>query len=368
MTHIVVLGAGYSGQVAANLAARRLAATVTLVNERDRFVERVRLHQVAAGQQPRERRIADLLRGSGATLVVDRVTEIDTLAHTVSLRDGEPLHYDLLIYALGSHADLESVPGVAQHAFTVAGAEHAARLRARVAEGGTATVVGGGLTGIEAATELAESHPDLEVRLVTGDVLGSRLSERGRVHLRRAFVRLGIEIRDESAVTSVRADGVVLAGGEHVPSDFVVWTTGFSVPPLARAAGLAVDAHGRMLVDGTLCSVSHPDVYGVGDAAAVRADGQELRMACATGLPVAQAAVRAIAARLAGREPRRLRFRYLNQCVSLGRGDALIQFVRADDSPRELVLTGRVAALYKEVVVRGALQVQRHPAIPTALG
>jgi NADH:ubiquinone reductase (H+-translocating) len=367
MTHIVVLGGGYSGQLAANLAARGGGTRVTLVNERDRFVERVRLHQVAAGQELRERTLTDLLRGTGTRLVVDRITRVDPAAHRIELAAGEPLTYDLLIYALGSRADLESVPGAAEHAHTVAGAEQALALRERVAAGGTVTVVGGGLTGLEAATELAESLPALKVRLLTGDVLGERLSERGRRHLRHTFGRLGIEVRDQVRVAEVRADGVVLADGEHVPSDVVVWTTGFTVPPLAARAGLEVDDHGRMLVDETMRSVSHSDVYGVGDAAAVRrADGQELRMACATGLPVAQQAVRAIRARLAGREPRPLRFRYVNQCVSLGRKDALIQFVHEDDSPREAVLTGRFAALYKEFVVRFALRTQRHPWVPTS--
>ncbi|HEY7596421.1 MAG TPA: FAD-dependent oxidoreductase [Actinophytocola sp.] len=366
MTHIVVLGAGYSGQLAANLAARRLDAEVTVVNERDRFVERVRLHQLAAGQELREHKLADLLRKSGARLVVDRVRSIDTSAHAVILESGEPIHYDTLIYALGSGPDLESVPGVAAHAHPVTGAEQASRLRARLSDGGTVTVVGGGLTGIEASTELAESYPELKVRLLTGDAFGSRLSTRGRAYLRSTFKRLGIEVRDSVQVTEVRADGVVLAGGEHMPSDVVVWTTGFTVPALAREAGLAVDEHGRMLVDETMRSVSHPDVYGVGDAASVHVGDQELRMACATGLPIAQAAVRAIAARAAGREPRPMRFRFVNQCISLGRRDGLIQFVHADDSPREAVLTGRPAALYKELVVRSALLVQRHPAIPTS--
>ena len=367
MTHIVVLGAGYSGQLAANLAARRLDAEVTLVNERDRFVERVRLHQVAAGQDLRERKLTELLRGTGVRLVVDRVTRIDLAARTIELAAGEPVRYDTLIYALGSQADLESVPGVAGHALTVSSAEYAARLRARVTEGGTVTVVGGGLTGIEAATELAESPPDLKVRLLTADELGSRLSERGRRHLRGTFARLGIEIRDSSQVSEVRADGVVLADGEHVASDLVVWTTGFTTPRLARETGLAVDEHGRMVVDETMRSVSDQNVYGVGDAAAVRLpSGQELRMACATGLPVAQAAVRAIQARATGRDPKPMRFRYVNQCISLGRKDGLIQFVRADDTPKEAVLTGRLAALYKEFVVRTAMQVQRHPSLPTS--
>jgi NADH:ubiquinone reductase (H+-translocating) len=367
MTHIVVLGGGYSGQLAANLAARQDDTRVTLVNDRDRFVERVRLHQVAAGQELRERKIADLLRGTGARLVVDRVTRIDPKTRTVELAAGDPLAYDVLIYALGSRADLESVPGAAEHAYSVAGADQAVALRERAAAVGTATVVGAGLTGIEAATELAESLPSLKVRLVTGGVLGERLSERGRRHLRRVCARLGIDVRERARVARVRADGVVLEGGEHVPSDIVVWTTGFTVPSLAAEAGLSVDGNGRIVVDDTLRSVSHPDVYAVGDAAAVRrADGQELRMACATGLPVAQQAVRAIMARRAGRDPKPVRFRYVNQCISLGRKDALIQFVHGDDSPRATVLTGRVAALYKEVIVRGALQAQRHPSVPTS--
>ena len=64
-------------------------------------------------------------------------------------------------------------------------------------------------------------------------------------------------------------------------------------------------------------------------------------MACATGLPTAQQAVRALADRLSGREPRPLHFRYFNQCISLGRRDGLIQFVNADDSPRAAVLPKR---------------------------
>jgi NADH dehydrogenase len=166
----------------------------------------------------------------------------------------------------------------------------------------------------------------------------------------------------------VRADGVVLEGGEHVAADTVVWTAGFRVPEMARESGFAVDGNGRMIVDEQMRSVSHPDVYAVGDAAAVRRPGgDELRMACATGLPVAQHAARAIAARLNGREPKPLRFRYVNQCISLGRRDGLVQFVRSDDSPVEAVLTGRPAALYKEAIVRGTVLFQRHPTLPTSM-
>jgi NADH:ubiquinone reductase (H+-translocating) len=366
-TRIVVLGAGYSGQIAARLAARGKDVAVTLVNERDRFVERVRLHQLVSGQDLRERPLADLVKGTGIQLVIDRVTAIDPDAKSVVLDSGRTLPYDTLVYALGSRVDLNAAPGVAEHANTVATAEEAARLRARLAGGGVVTVVGGGLTGIETATELAEQQPELKVRLLTAGDLGDRLSEKGRRHLASTFTRLGIEVREHAVALEVRADGVVLTGGEHVPSDVVVWTTGFSVPTLAADAGFAVDEHGRLIVDTTTRSVSHPDVYGVGDAAAMHMPGgQELRMACATGLPVAQQAARAIAAQRAGRPVKDFRFRYVNQCISLGRRDGLIQFVDRHDQPKEAVLTGRLAALYKELVVLVAYQVQRHPKLPTS--
>lgn len=360
---IVVLGAGYAGLVAAGLTARSRDARVTLVNASDRFVERVRLHQVAAGQPIRSRPLAELLGDAPVDLVVGRVTSIDASGREVALDDGRRIGYDTLIYALGSVPDRDGVPGAARYAYPVATAGDAERLRERLAADGTVAVVGGGLTGIETAAELAETWPGRPVRLLTAGRLDPALSERGRRHLRRVFTRLGVEIVEEARVTEVRADGVLLAGGEHVPADIVVWTTGFRVPPVAREAGFAVDESGRMLVDPALRSLSHPEVYAIGDAAVMRRNGAELRMACATALPAARHVGRAARAGLRGREPGPFRFRYVNRCVSLGRRDALVQYVRGDDSPVDFVLTGRLAALYKEVIVRGALAAQRHPGL-----
>lgn len=105
---VVVLGAGYAGQLAARAAARAKDVTVTLVNDRDRFVERVRLHQLAAGQELRDRPVSDMVAGSGVRLVVDRATAVDHQRKEVMLASGESVGYDTLIYALGSRADLES--------------------------------------------------------------------------------------------------------------------------------------------------------------------------------------------------------------------------------------------------------------------
>ena len=87
--HIVVLGAGYTGVTAAKLLAKRTGATVTVVNNRDRFVERMRNHQLACGRQPRHLPLGDLFEGTGIRLVVDRAARIDPRERRVELAGGE---------------------------------------------------------------------------------------------------------------------------------------------------------------------------------------------------------------------------------------------------------------------------------------
>ncbi|WP_049571746.1 NAD(P)/FAD-dependent oxidoreductase [Nonomuraea sp. SBT364] len=363
---IVVLGGGYAGLGAAKRAARRLRGTgarVTLVNASDRFVERVRLHQLAAGQRLIGLPLPRLLDGTGVELVVARATGIDLGARIVRL-DAAPheLGYDVLIYALGSGADLDAVPGAAEHAFTVATAGEAARLRSRLAEARSVAVVGGGLTGIETATEIKAARPRLEVRLISAGRIGDGLSERARRHLHRACDRLGVTVREHAPVAEVGPDGLLLGDGCRVPADTVVWAAGFRVPGLAAASGLATDEGGRMLVDAALRSLSHPGVLGIGDAAAAGTASGRSRMSCQTGLPMGLHAGDAAARLLTGRTPRPARIRYVWQNISLGRHDGVSQFARADDSPLgAAVVTGRLSALFKEAITRGTVWRLRHP-------
>ncbi|MHA6622400.1 NAD(P)/FAD-dependent oxidoreductase [Pseudonocardia sp. DLS-67] len=360
---VAVLGAGYAGVTAAKLIAGKSDAAVTLINDDGRFRERMRNHQLATGQWLRDLPLRDLVKRTGIRLVIDRVSRVDLDGRQVELASGvAPVGYDTLVYALGSHADLDAVPGAAAHATAVATAEHAQRVRVRVSGAGTIAVVGGGLTGIEVVTELAETYPDRTVRLVTRGTPGTMLNERGRQHLSRTFDRLGIEVVPEAAVAEVARDGLLLANGDHIDADAVVWTTGFAVPTLAREAGLDVDDRGRILVDPTLRSVSHPEVYGVGDAAAARDEGgQELRMGCGPGGIAGVIGALAIADRLADRTPRPLRYYDQAWHISLGRRDGVVQ-LGPDEGSR--VLTGRLAAFVKErVALRGAVWGLRHPTV-----
>jgi hypothetical protein len=73
-------------------------------------------------------------------------------------------------------------------------------------------------------------------------------------------------------------------------------------------------------------------------------------MACATALPLGAHAADNVAAAIDGREPARFRYAYVFRCISLGRAAGLIQFVRADDSPRERIVSGRLGAWIKEMI------------------
>ncbi|MGW2144902.1 NAD(P)/FAD-dependent oxidoreductase [Nonomuraea bangladeshensis] len=364
---IVVLGAGYAGANAAGRLAKRLHrddVEITLVNGDPEFVERVRMHQLASGQDLRPRPLRDVFAGTGVQVRTARVTAVDVEGKTVEL-GGETLAYDTLVYALGSTDADQGVPGVAEHAHNVAGKQAALRLRARLNEvkpGGTVLIVGGGLTGIEAATEIAEAHPDLEVAIAARGRVGGWLSDKAQRHLRGAFDRLGITVHDHVDIARVEADGVVTAGGSEIRAEVTVWTAGFGVHPIAAATTLKVSDTGRIVVDAGMRSVSHPDVYAVGDAAyAEGAGGKPLRMSCASANPMAWLAADVIAARLTGRKVPETTIGYSVQCISLGRRDGIIQRVTPDDQVTSSVFTGRTAARIKEMICASAAWSISHP-------
>ncbi|MFJ1974273.1 NAD(P)/FAD-dependent oxidoreductase [Streptomyces sp. NPDC087903] len=361
---IIVLGAGYSGAIAAGRLAKRLRredVAITLVNAEPDFVERVRMHQLAVGQNLEPRPFSEMFAGTGVEVRIAKVTGVDVDRKTVALTDAngaEEREYDTLVYALGSGWNDQGVPGSTEHAHEIASRPGALRLRERLAgldAGQRVVVVGGGLTGLEAATEIAEARPDLAVDLAAGGGLGDWLSPKGRRHVRKVVDGLGITVHEQATVTGVEADRVVTADGRSVPAAVTVWTTGFAVHPIAKATTLEVTDRGQIVVDGTMRSVSHPDVYAIGDAAmAMGAGDKPLRMSCASGTPMAWQAADAIAARLTGGKLPNTSLRYFNQCISLGRKEGLIQYVTADDRAVRAALTGRLAARYKELVCKGA--------------
>ena len=354
-THVVVIGGGYAGTLAANHLRLRADIDITLVNPRPRFVERIRLHQLVASNHDATADYGSLL-GEGIQLVVDSATRIDTTTRTVQFASGRrPVHYDYVIYAVGSTgATPASVPGAAQFAYPIAEFELAERLRDTIDElhpDAPVTVVGAGLTGIETASELAEQGR--AVTLVCGGQLAPSLSEAGRRSIAKWFAKRGVAVLEDDVVTEVRAGAVVFADGAVRPSAVTIWTAGFGVPELAADSGLSTDALGRLLTDETLTSVDDLRIVAAGDCAAP--SGQPLRMSCQAAGPLGTQAAETVLSRIAGEEPDVIEPRFVAQCVSLGRHAATLQFTHEDDAPARYYLGGRVAASMKEAICKGTL-------------
>ncbi|HUP99571.1 MAG TPA: FAD-dependent oxidoreductase [Aeromicrobium sp.] len=370
---VVVIGGGYAGTLAANRLRMRADVDITLVNPRPKFVERIRLHQFVARTGDPTIDYGTLL-GEGIQLVVDSAARIDTAARTVRLASGRALDYDYVIYAVGSTAAIpSSVPGAAEFAFDIAEFEPAQRLRARLEElplDAPVTVVGGGLTGIETAAELAEQGRT--VTLVCGRTLAPYLSAPGRRYVAKWLTRHGVAVLEANVVTEVRPDAVVLADGSADgavrPSALTIWTAGFGVPELAAASGLRTDALGRLLTDETLTSVDDDRIVAAGDAAAP--SGQPLRMSGYAAGPLGAQAANTVLSHIAGTEPAVINLAFTGACVSLGRRAGIRQLARKDDTVVNVYIGGRMGAAIKEVTCKFVVskRIRREAREPGSMG
>lgn len=368
---IVVLGAGYAGAFCAGYLARQLHSDdfeITVVNAEADFVERLRLHQLAAGHELPHRPLTEVFSGTGIRLRLARVTGVDVERRAVTVVDGEGvdrLEYDSLLYALGSTIDNHGVPGVEEHAFHVAARPAALRLRARLdelGEDGSVLVVGGNLTAIEAVTEIAEARPGLRISLATRGELGGWLGPKARRHLLRTFDRLGIWVHEHTDIERVEASGAVAVDGTVFASDATVWAAGFAVHPIAAASGLAVEPNGQITVDRQMRSISHPNVYAAGDSGFVIGEnGHPLPMSCASAGFTGTQAISTIIGDLTGRKIKATALAYFGNHISLGRKDGIFQLVDGDARAKPGALCGKPAALIKSAIVGTSGWAVGHP-------
>jgi len=360
---IVVAGAGYAGVSCALRLARRAPAnsTVTLISATDRFVERIRLHQRATGQNVGDWSLPALIRGSGVELRVGVIEQMDSSNRAFKL-GGDRVYFDTVVLALGSHVDVYSVQGVREHAMAVefgAVAHIHQALRKAATHKGQITIVGGGLTGIELASEIAEVFPELQVSLVSQTRLAETWSEAARAHVLASLRRLGVRVEEGPHIQAVHRKHLQTDRGD-LPFDLCIWAGGFVGHSLAWNSGLKVNGQGQALVDTQLRSVSHPGVHVIGDLAAIAPEltpqmPQYMPMGCKSAMPAGAWAAENIARRLRGQPEQSLQYAVPFFCVSLGRRDGLIQMAARDGSMTGRVLTQRRGAWFKEFICRSTL-------------
>jgi NADH:ubiquinone reductase (H+-translocating) len=303
---ILIIGGGYVGMYTALRLQRKLQAgeaTVTVVDPRSYMTYQPFLPEAAAGSLS-PRHVVVPLRPllKQAEVVTGWVTGLSHATRTATVQPLEgpayPLHYDVLVVAVGSVSRTLPIPGLAKWATGFKTVEEAIQLRNRVLEcldiaestrdaairarNLTFVVVGGGYAGVEALAELADltqyatrnfrsiEPSDLRWVLVEASnrILPEVGEEMGAYTVEQLRAR-GIDVRLQTRLESVVDGHVELSDGDAFDAETVVWTAGVKPHPVIAASDLPVDSVGRLDVTATLQVVGLPEVFGAGDCAAV---------------------------------------------------------------------------------------------------
>jgi len=361
MQRVVILGAGFGGLFAAQGLARA-AAAITVVDRHNYHLFQPLLYQVAtAGLAPSDvawpiRSI--LSRQRNAKVLLDEVTGIDVDRREVILERGR-LPFDYLVVATGSthsyfgHEEWAAqAPGLKSvddatlirrrilTAFEQAEMEPDPQRRERLLR---FVIVGGGATGVELAGTIAElAHRTLAadfrnidprsatiVLVEAGPRLLPFLGEASSAYARTALERLGVEVRLGAPVTACDEHGVTI-GDERLAAGTVVWAAGVAASPVARWLDAPCDRAGRVQVRPDLSLPGDPQVFVIGDAAAVATDaGQPVPGIAPAAKQQGRYVARLIARRVAGRtDPGPFRYRHAGFLATIGRQSAVIEFSR----------------------------------------
>ena len=354
---IVIVGAGFGGIN----AARRLAsvpADIVLFDRTNHHLFQPLLYQVAtAALAPTD--IASPIRSmfagqANVEVQIGEIDGVDPTARTVSVRGVGPVRYDYLILATGSEASWFGHDDWRAHSTGLKTLPDATRIRERllaafewaereadaaeIARLLTFVVVGGGASGVELAgsiRELADATLRRDFRRIKPAEARVLLYEGGSVLLagfpdalsryaQARLERMRVEVHTGASVEAVDAAGVMVAG-QRVESANVFWCAGVAATPVAAWLGAKAGKHGAVPV-GPDCSVpGHPEVFAIGDIAAMTGAGGKPLPGVA---PVAEQQGRyvadLIAARIAGRAvPGGFRYRDQGSLAVIGRSAAV---------------------------------------------
>ncbi len=342
LPHIVILGCGFGGLAAAKALADA-SVRVTLLDRENHHLFQPLLYQVATAGLASVAIAAPIRhifrRQRNVTTLLAEARAIDVPGRRVVLEDGTALAYDHLIVATGATHSYFGHDEWARFAPGLKTLGDAMEIRRRIllayerAERETDPalqrrllnfiVVGGGATGVELAGTLAEisrhtlrdefrriDSRTARVMLIEGaervlPTYAPDLSEKAR----RQLERLGVEVRTNTRVTGIDAEGVQV-GETRLAAGTVVWAAGIAASPLGRALGVPLDRAGRVAVAPDLSIPGHPEVFVIGDLAAVASDGKPVPGIAPAAKQMGRRAARNILARLDGRTT--VPFRYID--------------------------------------------------------
>jgi len=277
------------------------STAVTLVDPKDKFVFLPLLYELAVGSASVVEvapRYEDLLRGTGIRFVQGSVDGVDLDNKIVRVSSSqsqvERLEYDKLVVACGAQPNLRVIPGADEFGLAFCRVEDAYRLRTELralVDNPDSTgpirvaVLGGGYSGVEVASTLSEYLGRARAKVTIldrNDCVMHSSPAYNRLEAERVLRASGVELLCGVSVLRVTSTGVEYRpspspspsssqDAAFLPADLVVATLGTQQAALTQALGVAKDERsGRIVVDRTLRSSSHPDsVFALGDCCVV---------------------------------------------------------------------------------------------------
>lgn len=359
---VVIIGGGFGGLSAAK-TLRNEPVTVTIVDRRNHHLFQPLLYQVATAQLNASD-IAQPIRSAvqhqlNTQVLLAEVVGIDVERRTVTFADGARLGYDYLIVAAGAGHTYFGHDEWEAYAPSMKNIDDALVVRRRLLSAFEAAerstdpiereafltfvIVGGGPTGVELAGSLAEMarhaltgefrHFDpatAKIILIEGvDRVLPAFPEKLSKKAERDLARMGVEVRTSTFVKSIEAEGV-LTDGTTIPARTVLWAAGVRASPVGEMLGAKLDSAGRVLVEPDLSVPGHPEVFAVGDLAAVMQDGELVPGVAQGALQGGRHAAQAIIEREAGRTPPPFHYKDKGMLATVGRADAVAELPHID--------------------------------------
>jgi NADH dehydrogenase len=381
---VLILGGGFAG-VGAAQKLEDADAEVVLVDRHNYHTFQPLLYQLASGlieQTAVGHSLRDLLaRQANTTIHQATVKAVDLDRREVRFDEIEPITYDYLVFGLGAEVNFFGTEGAAEHAFPMYTLPHAIRLKDHLLERWEAAdrdpslledgalnivVVGGGPTGVETAGAIAELYradfakdypklPQDRARVIlveAGPELFSMFKPKLREYTTKALTDRTVEVMTGAMVSSVSPTRVKLKSGEELEAHTLVWGAGLQGNQLVQTLGLELQRGNRIGVGPDLALPDHPEVYVLGDAAAIvdAKTEQVLPQLGSVALQSGEHAGETIARRIAGKEPKPFKYKDKGTMATIGRGAAVVQ-----------MLAGRTMTGKKAQVAWGAVHLALLP-------
>ncbi|ADU31651.1 NAD(P)/FAD-dependent oxidoreductase [Evansella cellulosilytica] len=275
MRNLLILGGGYGGlRVIQRLLASDMlrGVSITLVEKEPYHSLKTEFYALAAGTVADTHLRLSFPNDVRLELKFETVTDIILEEQKVALSNGEQLHYDDLVIGLGCEDRYHGIPGAAENTLSIQSMRRSRKtyhVLQSIKANGTVAIVGGGLSGVELASELRESRPDLNIQLYDrGKNILSMFPPKLYHYVTEWLVQNGVEIINEANIT--KAEKTVLYNhDEPVPVDAIIWTAGIQANRLVRELNVEKDSMGRIMVTKYHNIPSHENVFIVGDCAAL---------------------------------------------------------------------------------------------------